>query len=41
MALMVSEYNKYLVAWLRHRVKVLDLGGSPAGNQAHAPGAAT
>ena len=41
MALMISEYNKYAVAWLRHRVKVLDLGGSPAGKQADAVGAAT
>jgi len=30
MALIVTEYNKYLVASLRHRVKVLDLAGSPA-----------
>jgi len=30
MALTVTEYNKYLVASLRHHVKVLDLGGSPA-----------
>lgn len=41
MALMVSEYNKYVVAWLRHRVKVLDLGGSPAGKAAVKEGAAT
>jgi uncharacterized SAM-binding protein YcdF (DUF218 family) len=30
MALTVTEYNKYIVASLRHHVKVLDLGGSPA-----------
>ncbi|MBO6519365.1 MAG: YdcF family protein [Rhodospirillales bacterium] len=41
MALMASEYNKYLVAWLRHRVKVLDLGGSPAAKSVTTGGAAT
>lgn len=30
MALTVTEYNKYLVAWLRHKIRALDLGGSPA-----------
>ncbi len=30
MALIATEYNKYIVATLRHNVKVLDLGGSPA-----------
>jgi uncharacterized SAM-binding protein YcdF (DUF218 family) len=30
MVLTVTEYNKYLVASFRHRIKVLDLGGSPA-----------
>lgn len=41
MALMVSEYNKYLVASLRHRVKLLDLGGSPASRPAAGQGAQT
>ena len=41
MALMVSEYNKYLVASLRHRVKLLDLGGSPASRPAEEQGART
>jgi uncharacterized SAM-binding protein YcdF (DUF218 family) len=30
MALTVTEYNKYLVAWLRHNIRALDLAGSPA-----------
>lgn len=41
MALMISEYNKYLVASLRHRVKLLDLGGSPASRPAEEQGAQT
>jgi uncharacterized SAM-binding protein YcdF (DUF218 family) len=32
MALMVTEFNKYLVASFRHRIKVLDLGGAPVAN---------
>ncbi|MEX2310899.1 MAG: YdcF family protein [Rhodospirillales bacterium] len=30
MALTATDYNKYLVTWLRHRIRALDLGGSPA-----------
>jgi len=30
MALTATEYNKYLVAWLRHRIKALELGSAPA-----------
>jgi len=41
MALTVTEYNKYLVASFRHRIKVLDLGGSPASKPAGAEGGAT
>lgn len=29
LALMTTEYNKFLVVWLRHRVKLLDLTGAP------------
>ncbi len=30
MALTATEYNKYLVAWLRHKINALELGSAPA-----------
>lgn len=29
MALTATEYNKYLVAWLRHKINALELGSAP------------
>ena len=31
--LMATEYNKFLVVWVRHRVKLLDLAGAPKSDE--------